>query len=35
LEEGYQAQLIDKQKNIIKINSKDDLSKEINNLLAL
>jgi phosphopantothenoylcysteine decarboxylase/phosphopantothenate--cysteine ligase len=35
LEEGYQAQLIDKQKNIIKINSKDDLAKEINSLLAL
>jgi phosphopantothenoylcysteine decarboxylase/phosphopantothenate--cysteine ligase len=35
LKEGYQAQLIDKQKNIIRINSKDDLAKEINNLLAL
>ncbi|MCF7869687.1 MAG: hypothetical protein K9L69_01125 [Candidatus Omnitrophica bacterium] len=35
LRDGYKAMLVDKQKNITKISSKDDLAKEINNILTL
>ncbi|MCF7870813.1 MAG: hypothetical protein K9L95_03970 [Candidatus Omnitrophica bacterium] len=35
LEKGYQAKLVDKEKNITKINSKNDLAEKINNLLVL